>query len=277
MKELILTGVLQGMVLTLVAYGVMIPMRLLNFSDLSAEGTFPLGGAICASWIVMGMNPLYALLVAVLSAGLVGILTAFIHLKYQVHTLLVGIILSTMLYSIDLRIMGKPNLALFNTFLLFGNSIFVNMGLLLIIIVTLITPILLFLNTELGLRFRAVGLNTSFAKNQGLNIGRYTMFGLFLGNAFNGLAGSITVQIQHYMDINMGIGIVIHGLAALMIGECIVRPTTLKKQFMSPFVGAIIYQQIQGLALNFGLAHSDLKLLTGLMVLGVIIFRGKTI
>jgi putative tryptophan/tyrosine transport system permease protein len=278
MQALILTGILQSLILSLIAYGIMIPLRLLNFAGLTAEGTYPLGGAICASLMVMQVHPLLALMIAVLVAGLVGIATAFIHLKYQVNTLLVGIILSTMLYSIDLHVMKKPNIALFNTPVLLANyTIFSKILILLSILMLLIIPLYLFLSTELGLQLRAVGFNAAFAKKQGIRVWHYTLFGLFLGNAFNGLAGSLIIQLQNYMDINMGVGIVIHGLAALMIGECIVNNTTLKRQLLSPFIGAIGYQQIQGLAISFGLAHSDIKLLTGAMVFAVIVCRGKVI
>lgn len=277
MNDLIMTGLLQGLVLTFVAYGVMIPLRLLNFADLTAEGTYALGGAICASFIIMGLHPSISLLAAVLASGLVGIATALIHLRFQVNTLLVGIILSTMLYSVNLRFMGKPNIALFDKpSLVTSDSITIKIVLLLSILATLIIPLLLFLRTELGLRLRAVGLNPNFAKIQGIYVARYTLFGLFLGNAYTGLAGGLMIQLQNYMDINMGVGIVIHALAALMIGECIIKNTTLKRQLLAPLVGALIYQQIQGLALTLGLAPSDLKLLTGGIVLAVIALRGKT-
>ena len=278
MNDLIITGLIQGLVLTLVAYGVMIPLRLLNFADLTAEGTYPLGGAICASLIIMGLHPSLSLLAAVFASGLVGIATGFIHLRFQVNTLLAGIILSTMLYSVNLRFMGKPNIALFDNPSLFGSdSIAIKIILLLSILATLIIPLRLFLSTEFGLRLRAVGLNPNFAKRQGICVTRYTLFGLFLGNAYTGLAGSLMVQLQNYMDINMGVGIVIHALAALMIGESIVKNTTLKRQLLAPLVGAIIYQQIQGLPLALGLAPSDLKLLTGGIVLVVIALRGKVV
>lgn len=278
MYDLALTGLLQGLVLTLVAYGVMIPLRLLNFADLTAEGSYPLGGAICASLIIMGLHPGISILAATLGGGLVGIATAFIHLRFKVNTLLAGIILSTMLYSTNLRIMGKPNIALFDTPSLFmSDSMLVKIILLLAILVALIAPLLLFLNTEYGLRLRAVGLNANFAERQGICVARYTLFGLFLGNAYTGLAAGLTVQLQSYMDINMGVGIVIHALAALMIGECVLNNNSIFKQLLSPLVGALIYQQIQGLALILGFAPADLKLLTGGIVLTVIALRGRVL
>ncbi|MDF1678620.1 MAG: hypothetical protein P1U32_08015 [Legionellaceae bacterium] len=278
MNELMLMGLLQGLVLAIITYGVMIPLRLLNFADLTAEGSYPFGGAICAVLMTMGMPPMFALLIVVFLAGFVGVLTALIHLKLRVNTLLAGIIVSTMLYSVNLRLMGKPNLALFNVPLLFSNHGFVlKVAFLLSLLLCLIAPLSLLLKTEFGLRLRAVGLNVSFSKRQGISHTSYTLFGLFLGNAYIGLAGGLIVQLQQYMDINLGVGIVIHALASLMIGECMVKTHTMQRQLLAPLVGAIVYQQIQGLALFMGFAHSDLKLLTGLIVLSVIALRRKAL
>ena len=278
MNELILTGCMQGLILALVAFGVMVPLRLLNFADLTAEGTYPLGGAVCASLIMMGGHPIAAVVIAVIAAGLVGMATALIHLRFQVNTLLAGIILSTMLYSVNLRLMGKPNIALFNMSLLFDSqSMMLKIVMMLTILAGLLIPLSLFLQTEFGLRIRAVGLNPEFSQRQGLSVARYTLLGLFLGNAYAGVAGALTVQLQNYMDINMGVGIIIHALAALMLGECIVNNKTIKQQLLAPLVGALVYQQIQGLAISLGLAHSDLKLLTGIIVLTIIALRGKKI
>lgn len=276
MGELLLTGILQGLILAFISYGIMIPFRLLNFPDVTAEGAYPLGGAISASLVIIGVNPIIAILIGAIGGGLAGAATASIHLRFQVNTLLAGIILSTMLYSVNLRLMGKPNIALFNQNLLFHSD---NITIRIIVVISmlgmLIIPLLLFLRTSFGLRLRAVGLNQEFAKRQGISITRWTIFGLFLGNAYTGLAGSLMVQVQGYADVGMGVGIVIHALAALMIGESIIGNSSLHKQLLAPLVGALIYQQIQGLALSLGLAPSDLKLLTGGIVLAVIAIRGK--
>ncbi len=277
-SELILTGILQGLLLAFVAYGVMIPFRLLNFPDLTAEGAYPLGGAITASLIILEVNPIIAVLIGAIGGGLAGIATAYIHLQFKVNTLLAGIILSTMLYSVNLRLMGKPNLALFNQNILFSSdNILIRILIVSTLLALFIIPLLLFLRTNLGLRLRAVGFNPEFAKRHSISITRWTLFGLFLGNAYTGLAGGLMVQTQCYADVGMGIGIVIHALAALMIGESIVGNATLRKQLLAPLIGALIYQQIQGLALSLGLAPSDLKLLTGGIVLIVIAIRGKVL
>jgi len=274
--EIIPGGLLQGLILSLLVTGVMIPFRLLNFPDLIAEGSYPLGGALCASLIVAGLQPGLALGIACTCSGILGIGTAFIHIKYKVNTLLAGIILSTMVYSVNLRAMGKPNIALFELPNLFSD---LSSGITSQIITLLLTNLIilgtlyLFLNTEKGLRFRAVGLNAGFAEKQGVNLNKNVMTGLFVGNALGGFAGALLVQIQGYADIGIGVGIVIHALAGMMIGEKIVGTGTTARLVIAPFIGSILYQQIQGIALAAGLAPSDLKLLTGTIVLGIIALR----
>jgi putative ABC transport system permease protein len=275
--ELIETGILQGLILAVVALGVMIPFRLVNFPDLTAEGSYPLGAAACASLLIFGAPPILATVLASIAAGLLGVGTALVHLRFRINTLLAGIILSTMVYSVNLRLMSGPNIALFeyNTLFAVVNADFPKISIIILIILVLVVPLFLFLITEKGLCFRAVGLNPEFCRRQGLSIARYTLFGLFLGNSMVGLAGSLMVQLQNYADIGMGIGIIIHALAALMIGESIIGNGSLKRQIIAPLLGAIIYQQIQGGVLALGLPPSDLKFLTGAIVLSIIAIRGR--
>lgn len=272
LEDLILVGVLQGLLLALVAYGVMIPFRLSNFPDLTSEGTYPFGGAVCASLIVLNVNPIMAVIIASILSGVVGLGTALINLKLKVNSLLAGIIVSTMLYSVDLRIMGKPNIALFDYPVVFPNdNIILKILFMLGVICLFVVPFLAFLYTEKGLRFRAVGLNEDYARKHSVSITKYTLLSLFIANCFNGVAGALMVQLQNYMDIGMGVGIVIHALAALMIGEIIVGEG--KKRLFAPFVGALVYQQIQGFILLLGIAPSDLKLVTGVIVLIVLVIK----
>lgn len=269
--SLVPSGFLFGTILALVALGVMIPFRLLDFPDLTAEGSYPLGGALCAFLLIHHIHPLLAMVIAAIAGGLLGMGTAYLHLRYQLNTLLSGIILSTMIYSVNLRLLGKPNEPLFDIEnLISGNVLF-----LLLFALVLLGGTFLLLSTEKGLRFRAVGLNTHCAAKLGVNLSRYIMFGLFIGNALSALAGSMIVQIQHYADIGMGFGIVIHALAALMIGETLIGNQTLLRQVLAPLVGALVYQQIQGLALGLGLAPTDLKFITGAIVLLAISYKRR--
>ena len=275
-SDFLLTGLLQGLILALIAVAIMIPFRLLNFPDLTAEGAYPLGGAVCAGLLLLPVHPFVAVIIASLASGLMGVATSLIHLRLKVNSLLSGIILSTMIYSLNLRFMGKPNISLFHTASLFSqNNRLASISLLLIIVFMLVVPLALFLQTNIGLRLRAVGLNQVFARKQNISITAYTILGLFLAGCFTGMAGGLIVQLQYYMDIGMGLGMVIHGLAALMIGEAIIGNKTVNKQLLAPVIGALIYQQIQGLVLFMGLAPSDLKFFTGSLVLVVIGLQRK--
>jgi putative ABC transport system permease protein len=175
----------------------------------------------------------------------------------------------------NLRIMGKPNIALFDCVGLFGDNIINNMLIITLLLAACIIPFAIFLRTDFGLRFRAVGLNPNFAKRQKISIGKYTCLGLFAAGAMFGLAGSLIIQLQNYMDVGIGIGILIHGLASLMIGEAIIGNSTLNRQLIAPLLGALVYQQVQGIALSMGLAPSDLKFFTGSIVLLVIALKKK--
>lgn len=266
---LVPAGLVQGCILALVALGIFIPFRILNFADLTGEGSYPLGGAVCASLLILGVHPGIALGIGAMAGGLLGVFTAVAHIRLGVNTLLAGIILSTMAWSVNLRLMGAPNLALFDQLTIFssvggqGGTVLVLLGL-----VSVCTgAFFIFLHTGKGLRLRAQGANAAFAARQGVNGHLYTALGLGLGNALIGLAGALMVQLQGYMDISMGLGMVIHALAALMIGEGLLGQRSLMLQLLAPFLGALLYQQIQGGVLSLGLAPSDLKFVTGALTL----------
>jgi len=263
--ELLYIGILQGLILAIIAFGIMIPFRFLNFPDLTAEGAYPLGGAVCASLLIAGVSQILSILAGVVAGGLMAVCTSQIALRLKVNSLLAGIILSTMAYSVNLRIIGKPNISLFEM-----SGISFDIMYLIGIVGICIVPFALFLHTDFGLRFRTIGSNPKFAITHGISINKYTGLGLFIAGSMFGLAGSLIVQMQQFMDVGMGVGIVIHGLASLMIGEAIVGNSTMRKQLASSIVGALIYQQIQGFALSFGLAPSDLKFFTGSVVLIVL-------
>jgi putative tryptophan/tyrosine transport system permease protein len=263
--ELLYTGILQGLILAVIAFGTMIPFRFLNFPDLTAEGAYPLGGAVCASLIVVGVPQIWAVMAAVMAGGLMAVGTSQIALRLKVNSLLAGIIVSTMTYSINLRIMGKPNIALFDV-----GGITLDLISLIMVVMLCIIPFSLFLHTDFGLRFRTIGSNPKFPINHGISVNKYTSLGLFIAGSMFGLAGSLIVQMQQFMDVGMGVGIVVHGLASLMIGESIMGNSTIRRQLAAPIIGALIYQQIQGMALSLGLAPSDLKFFTGSIVVIVL-------
>jgi putative ABC transport system permease protein len=273
--DLILSGLSQGLVLAIIAYAVMVPFRLLDFADLTAEGAYPFGGAVCAVCLSASMHPLLAICLGILFGGMMGIATSLVYLKFGVNSMLCGIILSAMAYSVNLRIIGKPNISLFNCDGVFSENVLANILILAMVVLALIALLSVFLKTDFGLRLRAVGLNCSFAQRQGICIAGYTMLGLAVAGGLSGLAGCLMVQMQSYMDVGMGIGILIHGLASLMIGESIIGNSTIYRQLLAPLVGAMLYQQIQGVALSVGLAPSDLKFFTGAIVLAVIALQKR--
>jgi len=206
-----------------------------------------------------------------------GCCTAFIHLRFRIHTLLAGILMMTMLYSINLRIMGKSNLSVFGSPTVFDwvpfarpgfpASKIVVAGLLALIA---FAALYMFFRTEKGTAVRAVGANPDMAEAQGINVWAATIGGVGLASAFSASSGALMVQSQGFADVNMGLGILINGLAALMIGEAVVGKQTVWRQLLAPFAGAIIYYQLVSFCLAAGMPPPDLKLATGLFVLAML-------
>ena len=267
----------QSLILAFVVLGIMIPFRTLNFPDLTSEGAFPLGGCVCGVLLAAGASPLTAIALALAAGFLAGCCTAFIHLRFRIHTLLAGILMMTMLYSINLRIMGKSNLSVFGTPSVFDWVPGVQPGFPVskIIVAGLIGVVVflalnMFFRTEKGTAIRAVGANPDMAEAQGINVWAATIAGVGLASAFSALSGALMVQSQGFADVNMGLGILINGLAALMIGEAIVGKQTVLRQLLAPFVGAIVYYQLVSLCLAAGMPPPDLKLATGLFVLAML-------
>jgi len=267
----------QSLILAFVVLGIMIPFRTLNFPDLTSEGAFPLGGCVCGVMLAAGASPVTAILVALAAGFAAGCCTAFIHLRFRIHTLLAGILMMTMLYSINLRLMGVSNLSVFGQTTVFDWAPFVQPGFpaAKIIIAGLIglavfVALNMFFKTEQGTAVRAVGANPDMAEAQGINVWAATIGGVGLAGAFSAIAGALMVQSQGFADVNMGLGILINGLAALMIGEAIVGKQTVLRQVAAPFVGAIVYYQLVSLCLAAGMPPPDLKLATGLFVLAML-------
>ncbi|MAZ32236.1 MAG: ABC transporter permease [Thalassospira sp.] len=267
----------QSLILAFVVMGIMIPFRTLHFPDLTSEGAYPLGGCVAGVLIAAGINPALAIIAALLCGFAAGCCTALIHLRFRIHTLLAGILMMTMLYSINLRIMGKSNLSIFGTGSVFDWAPFVTPGFpaAKIIIAGIIGAAVFvalnwFFKTEKGTAMRAVGANPAMAEAQGISVWVSTIGGVGLASAFSATSGALMVQSQGFADVNMGLGILINGLAALMIGEAIVGKHSVFRQLLAPFVGAIIYYQLVSLCLAAGMPPPDLKLATGLFVLAML-------
>lgn len=264
----------QSFILSFVVLGIMIPFRMLSFPDLTSEGAFPLGGCVCGVVLASGASPLTAIAAALVAGFAAGCCTAFIHLRFRIHTLLAGILILTMLYSVNLRIMGRSNLSVFGNATVFDwvpglqagfpASKIVVAG---IISVAVLILLCLYFKTEKGTAVRAVGANPDMAEAQGINVWAATIGGIGLAGAFSAGSGALMVQSQGFADVNMGLGILINGLAALMIGEAITGKQTVLRQLLAPFVGAIVYYQLVSLCLAAGMPPPDLKLATGMFVL----------
>src|SRR5690606_4844001 len=195
-------------------------------------------------------------------------------LRFRIHTLLAGILILTMLYSVNLRIMGRSTLSVFGNATVFDwvpglregfpASKIVVAGIISVAVLILLT---LFFKTEKGTAVRAVGANPDMAEAQGINVWAATIGGIGLAGAFSAGAGALMVQSQGFADVNMDLGILINGLSALMIGEAITGKQTVVRQLLAPFVGAIVYYQLVSLCLAAGMPPPDLKLATGMFVL----------
>lgn len=275
--NLVPVTLVQGLIYALIALAIMIPFRVLSVPDLSSEGVFPLGACVAVALIAAGCNPVLATLAAMAAGFLAGMATALIHLKFKVHSLLAGILTVTMLWSVNLRILGKPNAPLFGFDTIYdwiSGQILSNIAIQILFFAVLAVALLFFLwwllQTDLGLGLRGIGANPHLAPALGVSLVAYTTGGLGLASSISGLAGALMAQLQGYADVGMGVGMLVNGLASVIIGEAITGRSSLLRQIAAPIVGAVVYYQLSSLALALGLNPSDLKLVTGLFVLATI-------
>jgi putative ABC transport system permease protein len=272
-----LFGALEvGLIFGLVALGVFISFRLLRFPDLTVDGSFPLGGAVCAVLIASGMDPFLATLIATLAGALAGMVTAVLNVHLKIMDLLASILMMIALYSINLRIMGRPNIPLIMEPTMFSIlqpqwlSDYVARPLILLVIVILAKLLLdAYFATRQGLAIRATGSNPRMSRAQGVNTGAMVILGMAISNALVGLAGALFVQTQGGADISMGIGTIVIGLAAVIIGESILPARRIFYLTLAVVIGAVIYRFFIALALNsdfIGLQAQDLNLITAVLV-----------
>ncbi|MDM0016966.1 ABC transporter permease [Variovorax saccharolyticus] len=265
-----------GLIFGLVALGVYLSFRIINFPDLTVDGSFPLGGAVAAALIVAGWNPFAATGAAIAAGALSGWLTAWLNVRLRIMQLLASILVMIALYSINLRVMGKPNIALIDEPTVFSMLSFGGLPdyllkpLVLLAIVAAVKLLLdLFFASEAGLAMRATGGNPRMARAQGISTDRQTLCGLALSNALVALAGALFVQSQGGADISMGIGTIVVGLAAVIIGETILPARSLVVTTLACVLGAVLYRFFIALALNsdfIGLKAQDLNLVTAMLV-----------
>ncbi len=265
-----------GLIFGLVALGVFLSFRIINFPDLTVDGSFPLGGAVAATLIVAGWNPFAATAAAIFAGALSGYLTAWLNVRLRIMQLLASILVMIALYSVNLRVMGKPNIALIDEPTVFSLLEFGGLPdyvlkplVLLAIVVAAKVLIDLFFASEVGLAMRATGGNPRMARSQGISTDRLTVWGLALSNGLVALAGALFVQSQGGADISMGIGTIVVGLAAVIIGETILPARSLVITTLACVLGAVLYRFFIALALNsdfIGLKAQDLNLVTAVLV-----------
>lgn len=274
-----LFGALElGLIFSLVALGVFISFRLLRFPDLTVDGSFPLGGAVGAVAIAAGMDPFLATFLAALAGAGAGIITAVLNVHLKIMDLLASILMMIALYSINLRIMGGPNIPLIMEPTIFTVLLptaleeydYILRPVLLVILVLAIKLLIdAYFSTKQGLAIRATGSNARMARAQGVNTGWMVILGMAISNALVALAGALFAQTQGGADISMGIGTIVIGLAAVIVGESILPARRLIFATLAVIIGAIVYRLFIALALNsefIGLAAQDLNLLTAILV-----------
>ncbi len=261
----LLTVLEQGLIFGILALGVYLTYKVLDFADLSVEGTFPLGAAITAFLLTQDVTPLLAVLISFLGGMLAGAVTGILHVKLKITNLLSGILVMSGLYSINLRIMGKANIPLFNEERIFSDVIpvLLTIG---IIVVCVKIIVDLFLKTKFGFMIKATGDNPQLVTTLGVNLGWVKIVCLMVSNGLVALAGSLSAQYQGFADVGMGTGTIVIGLAAVIFGEAIFKKARWILPTTMAIIGAILYQGCTAIALQLGFPATDLKLLSALIV-----------
>lgn len=274
----IITILTQSMFLAIMGIGVYITYKILDFPDMTADGSYTLGAAITASMVASGAPAILAVLVSIIGGAIAGMVSGLLHVKLKITNLLSGILVMGMLYSINLRIMkGKANTPIFNSKHLLNSEILssidsrISILLIAFIIVLLVKLILdLFLKTGLGYLIRGTGDNEQMVKTLGIDVSKIKVIALMISNSFIALSGSMMSQFLGFADVNMGIGTLVLGIASIIIGLSVFSGLKKIKDTTKIIIGTIIYQFAVFFALNTGLQSSDLKLVTGLIIIAFI-------
>ena len=272
----------EGLIYAIMSLGVYITYTILDFPDLSVDGTYPLGAAVTAALIAGGANPLFAFPVAFIVGVIAGMVTGVIHVKLKVRDLLSGIIVSLGLYSVNLRIAGAANVSIFSKESIFSNSLVSSLfpegmrsfaTVIILFIIVIICKILLdlYLNTRSGYLLRAAGSNDRLVTSLAKDKGTVKILGLALANGFVALAGGIMCQKQGFFEVSMGTGTVVIGLANVIIGTRIFRNVSFIKATTAVIIGSIIYKACVAIAINCGLNPGDLKLITAVLFLAILV------
>ncbi len=264
----------QGLIFGIMAIGILISFRILNFPDLTVDGSFATGAAVSASVLMSGGSGIMAILAALAAGFVAGSITGLIHAKGKVDGILAGILVMIGLYSINLRIMGKPNIPLFAVNHLFASK---EGNLLKIVMITIVVKLLvdLFLRTHAGFVLRALGDNSRVVEGLGIDPGNFKILGLGLANGLVAMSGGLMSQYQGFADISMGIGTLVTGLASIILGESLLKRFGFVAITTIALVGSFVYRVILATALHYGLEPSDLKLVTAFILLVILILEKK--
>ena len=269
----------EGLVYGFVAIGVYITFRVLAFPDLTVDGSFPLGGAVAGILIIDGYNPWLATIAALCAGMCAGLGTSLLNTKLRINGLLAGILMMVALYSINLRIMGRANIPLLREVTVFdqfskllGIRTGVELSIILMVVLVAIILIILnwFLRTEIGLALRATGDNEQMVRGLGTDTNMMTILGVSIANGLVALSGALVAQNQGFSDVGMGIGMIVLGLASVIVGEGLFRPRGVTAILLAVVGGAFAYRLFVGIALRLGLRPSDLKLTTAVLVIIVL-------
>lgn len=265
-----------GLVFAFVAIGVYLAFRVLDFPDLTVDGSFPLGAAVAAVLIIAGLNPWLATGVAMLAGAAAGMLTATLNVRFKILNLLASILTMIALFSINLRVMGKPNVALLNEVTMltpfYGHGLreyLVRPAFIFILVAIAIVAVWRFLESDAGLAMRATGTNARMARAQGVNTGRQIYFGIAISNALVALGGALFAQTNGFADVTSGVGTIVVGLAAVIVGETLFGNRGLLIALIGCVAGSILYRLAIQLALStdmLGLKASDLNMVTAALV-----------
>lgn len=279
MLTAMLGAVSQGILWGIMVLGVFITYKLLDIPDLTVDGSFATGGAVCAVLVVAGVNPALAIVAAMAAGAVAGAVTGFLTTVFEIPAILSGILTQISLWSINLRIMGKSNTPLLTNDTVFsqlGNATGLTSNVCAIIVglivaVAIVAGLYWFFGTEIGSALRATGNNEAMIRALGVNTNRTKMLALILSNALVGLSGGLICEQQKYADIGMGTGAIVIGLAAIVIGEVLGRllPGGLSKfgaRLVSAVAGSVVYFLIRAIVLQMGMDANDMKLLSAIIV-----------
>ena len=283
MENVVISGLQQGLIFGFMALGVLLTFYLLDFPDLTVEGTFPLGAAITAKAVAEGIDPLFAVFLGALAGGMAGAATGLMHTRLNVNNILAGILTTSAIYTVMLRSMGRPNISLlgFDTFYercltLFGFSdtalslMEMQIAIITILLILVGTARYLmgwFLRTDLGLTVRATGNNEKMLGALGVNVKQTKLLTLIISNFLVGLSGALACQIQGFADVGMGIGVLVAAIASVILGEMLFGRRNLNTLLTGVILGSILYRALLALGLRLNLPAEDFKLVTALLVL----------